>query len=327
VQASASSPVALRLLAMLLAYQDKVGEAATVYRTADQLAPQPAPIMELERAQLAIRARDFAAADSILLRLRRESSKEFGHDAEWWLMISLREQGRLRAALEIARGSIDERDPERIATLRAMEAQMLLELGRPLEAARIFADVARHPPFPEWRRGKIARFRVWRLTHTAVARAAAGDTARFDALADSIRAIGVYSEYGRDRLLHDFVRGLSFKAAGNQQAALTAFQNSMFSPTMGFTRTNYELAQLLLQRNRPLQAIAVLQAALRGPLEASNMYVTRTELHEQLAAAFERAGRHDRARAHYRIVADALKNADAEFALRRARALNKASGS
>ena len=40
---------------------------------------------------------------------------------------------------------------------------------------------------------------------------------------------------------------------------------------------------------------ALLEAALRGPIEASNYYVTRTELHELLARTFESMGDTDSA--------------------------------
>jgi hypothetical protein len=61
----------------------------------------------------------------------------------------------------------------------------------------------------------------------------------------------------------------------------------------------------------------VLQSALRGPLEASNLYVTRTELHELLARAWEASGRPDSAAAHYRAVVAAWRQADPEFRARR----------
>ncbi|HSQ29771.1 MAG TPA: hypothetical protein VLN49_07975 [Gemmatimonadaceae bacterium] len=52
-------------------------------------------------------------------------------------------------------------------------------------------------------------------------------------------------------------------------------------------------------RGDDARAIAVLQPALRGPLDASNLYVTCTELHELLAQAWDAAGARDSAAAHY----------------------------
>src|SRR5213078_4637969 len=91
----------------------------------------------------------------------------------------------------------------------------------------------------------------------------------------------------------------------------------VFSPTYGYTRTNLELARALMIIGRPRDAVAVLQPALRGPLDASNRYVTHTELHEMLARAFEAAGEGDSAVAHYRWVVHAWRRADPEFQPRR----------
>jgi len=55
-------------------------------------------------------------------------------------------------------------------------------------------------------------------------------------------------------------------------------------------------------------------------LQASNLYVTRTELHELLARAFELAGASDSAAVYYAHVADAWRRADAAFEPRRAAA-------
>ena len=77
---------------------------------------------------------------------------------------------------------------------------------------------------------------------------------------------------------------------------------------------------------RPAEAVAVLQPALRGGVEASNLYVTRTDLHEALGQAWEalgtRAGR-DSAVAHYRIVARALASGDPSAAVRAAGARDR----
>ena len=62
----------------------------------------------------------------------------------------------------------------------------------------------------------------------------------------------------------------------------------------------------------------LLQAALRGPIEASNFYVTRTELHELLARTFEAMGTADSAIAHYDVVAKNWQYADESFRARAA---------
>ena len=91
----------------------------------------------------------------------------------------------------------------------------------------------------------------------------------------------------------------------------------MFGPSVGFTRVNYEMARSLVALNRPREAVAVLQAALRGVMDASNLYVSRTELHELLAESFDRAGMADSAAVHYRAVVKAWRRADPMFHARR----------
>lgn len=66
-------------------------------------------------------------------------------------------------------------------------------------------------------------------------------------------------------------------------------------------------------------AIAVLSPALRGKLDASNFYVTHTELHELLGQAWEAAGVRDSAVVHYTLVARAWSAGDPPY---RARADN-----
>lgn len=136
---------------------------------------------------------------------------------------------------------------------------------------------------------------------------------RARALADTIELLGPRSGYARDRLLHYHVRGLIALAEGRPAEAESELRRAIFSPTAGYTRTNLELGRLLLARRRPREAIAILSPALRGPLEASNLYVTRTELHELLGRAFDAAGAPDSAAVYYAHVADAWRAADAAF--------------
>ncbi len=98
----------------------------------------------------------------------------------------------------------------------------------------------------------------------------------------------------------------------------------MWSWSDGYTRANYELARALLALGRPAEAIYPLQAALRGDLQSSNLYITRTELHELLAEVFEAGGARDSAAAHYRAVATAWAGADPAFRARWQRARDRA---
>jgi hypothetical protein len=68
----------------------------------------------------------------------------------------------------------------------------------------------------------------------------------------------------------------------------------------------------------PRDAVAVLQPALRGKVDASNYYATHTEVHALLARAWDSGGRADSASVHYAWVARAWANGDAPYAERAA---------
>src|SRR5205823_7933668 len=161
--------------------------------------------------------------------------------AQWWLLLSLRQQGRLKEALALARSGRAGLDPENLSVLIAMEAQILFESGQPKAASVLYDSIARHPPFPAWQTGKIGRFRAWRYTHLSDVLAESGDTTRLNALADTIESSGRNSAYGRDAKLHEHVRGLLLRARTRDAEAETALRRSVFSWTAGYTRTNYEL--------------------------------------------------------------------------------------
>jgi predicted Zn-dependent protease len=94
----------------------------------------------------------------------------------------------------------------------------------------------------------------------------------------------------------------------------------VYSLTEGYTRTNLVLGRALIAGGRSREAIAVLEPALRGSLEASNLYVTRTELYEALGDAYAAAGERAKARDAYAKVAAAWSAADAPYRERAARA-------
>jgi len=158
--------------------------------------------------------------------------------------------------------------------------------------------------------GQRARANAWRLTLTATALMAGSDTIRTRAMVDSIEAVGRRSLYARDPLLHHFIRGLLLAASQRHEEAVRQFQSAMSSPTNGYTRINYEMAKSLLALNRPAEAVPVLRAVLRGGIEGSGLYVTRTETHDLLAQAFDAAGLRDSAAAHYVIAERAWRGAD-----------------
>jgi tetratricopeptide (TPR) repeat protein len=280
---------------------------------------QKAPIAFSARAQTAIRAGDFAAADSILADTVRRGSGPARGGALWWLTISLRNQGRFRENLRAAEEARELASPPhgRGPSLEAVAmAQALFEVGLFRESAALFDSIANTPIIYTRVATRAARHRSWQLTHAATALAAAGDTAKVAALADTIQALGARSAYGRDQRLHHYVRGLLFAARGRLEEAAREYRLAIFSPTSGYTRANLELGRTLLALSRPREAVAVLRPALHGPLESNNYYVTHTELHELLARAFDAAGEPDSAAVHARYVARAWSRADLELSSR-----------
>ncbi len=241
----------------------------------------------------------------------------------WNLLIALRNEGRLREATQFQHTGVLAGFPkpgvERSGGDPFNEGILALERGDPRTAATVFGDL-RRADLSWWMPGVQARHMTWNGTLRGMALAAAGDTAAVRALADSVEASGRRSAYGRDRKAHHYLRGLVLASAGRHEDAANEFRAAIHSPTLGFTRVNYELARCLLSLDRAPEAIAALQPALRGEVDASNLYITRTDLHELLAQAFDRAGQADSASAHYRAVVKAWRHADPIFATRRARA-------
>jgi DNA-binding SARP family transcriptional activator len=263
---------------------------------------------------------DFEAADTLLLNEMRSGNERRRSEAVWQLALSHRHQGRLVEALGEAREwrKADDRVSGGTALSRTavgLEAQILLEQGAYRAAAALFDSVAQfHVPYEM---PTAFAFRsAWMLTQSANALAAAGDTVAVARLIDSVRALGELTISGRNRLLHHYVRGLLLTARGDTAGAVSEFRAAIHSPFIGYTRTNLELGRLLVATGRARDAIAILQPALRARLEGSQLYVSRTELHEALARAWDGAGVRDSAVAHYRAVVSAWRRADPPFAPR-----------
>jgi DNA-binding SARP family transcriptional activator/TolB-like protein len=311
------SAAAWSALADNLEMQGRLSEAATVRQQGVALDPGIRDNF-IATAQAAIRGGEFGRADALLSEMIRSGTGQQQQDGLWFLDISLRYQGRLTEALAVARRY------RRLAHAAGVpsdyeaypEAQVLFEMGRFRNAAALFDTIA-HAVDSSATASRLARSRIWALTQEATALAAAGDTASVNIIADTLEALAPFSGYGRDRRLYHHARGLVLVARGRRDEALRELRQAIFSPTSGYTRTNLELAHILIDLHRPRQAIAILQSALRGGLEASNMYVTHTEIHELLGRAFEAAGEPDSAAMYDRMAVDAWRNADPAFALRR----------
>ena len=146
--------------------------------------------------------------------------------------------------------------------------------------------------------------------HAANSLAALADTAALAALADTTRIYGLPSGYARDPRLHHHVRGMLFVASGRDEDAVRELRQALYSKAFGYSRASFEMARALMRMGRMRDAIPVLQAALRGPFDGEGLYVTRTDLHEQLAKAWDAVGQRDSAVVHYDVVARAWATAD-----------------
>jgi tetratricopeptide (TPR) repeat protein len=306
-------------LATVLEWQGRADPSLAAIRRAAPLEPGN-PYVPIFPALLDIRAGRFEEADRLLREQARGGPPDVEAEALWFLVISLRYQGRLREALEVATSLRDLR-PEN-SEPRAAEAQVLLEMGRAREAAARFDSLGHMRPRGDLanRPSSLARAKSWRLLHVASARAAAGDTAGLLALADTMEALGRQTLGVMHRSAHHHVRGLAFTARGRPEEAAAEFYLATLqpvAPTSGYTRSNLELGRVLLLLGRPHEALGVLQPALRRGLEAGSFYVTFPELHEAVGRAFEDAGQPDSARAYYGRVLEAWKDADPEFRARR----------
>jgi hypothetical protein len=204
-----------------------------------------------------------------------------------------------------------------------MEAVILDAMGRYRAAAALFDSIA-HWRVAGMAPSQYARNRVWMSAHAANARAAMGDTTGLPELADTMAAYGSRSGLGRDQRLHHEVRGLILAAHGDDNAAIGEYRASIRSLTTGYTRTNVALARSLLRLGRGAESVPVLQAALRAGVEASALYVSRTELHELLARSWEAAGRGDSAAAHFAITARVWSVGDPPYGARSAVAAARA---
>ncbi len=313
-----SSWPAAQMLMGVLQVQGRVADAEAIMR-ANVPADAPYDLVLIQRVTTRLHSYDYASADQILHEDLRHANPHQATELFWWLAVSLREQGRLSEALETARQlrrfPDAGRAPGLIQSGGVLESQILLESGDARRAAAAFDSIAHitsAAPTPSER----ARHLAFTLTHVADAYAQSGDTAQLARLADSIFGLGQQSGFGRDSRLFHHVRGLLLRARGRDVEAINEFRSAIYAPTFGYTRTNLQLAQLYLRNRRPRDAVAVLQPALRGPLDGSNLYVNRTELQELLARAWDEAGARDSARVHYQVVAKAWSAGDTSFRIR-----------
>lgn len=314
------NPTAWLQLAGALESSELFDEADAARRRGAQLGSEhgAAVLWEVLRS---IRGGDFATADAALEYFSRVSNRDVAREAVWYQVVSFRNQGRYREAGRAAERYRElrlQRAPAR-HPYATPQAVVFLEAGSPLRAAALY-DTMYHSIGDLGRASRNARDQSWLLTLRASALAAAGDTVSLHWLADTIQTIGSRSAYGRDPRLHHHVRGMLARARGDLPRAEAELLAAIFSTVGGYTRTNLELARVYVARGNAGQAIPLLQAALRAPLDGAALYVTRTEVHEELAHAFDAAGQADSAAIHYRSVIAAWAHADRAFSGRVANA-------
>ena len=299
-----NSPAAWQWYAEVLSITGRYDQAMVAARRYDSLST-PEPLARVQQGNNLIRQGLADSAAALLLAQSRLASGQELLETLWFRTIALREAGRGAEALEaavryrtVARGTSTTPAAQHSGAL--LQGIALESMGRMREAAALY-DTAARWVFPNDFPSSAARRVSWVLTHEAAALAALGDTIRLPRLADSIKALGVGSGFGRDRLLHHHVRGLLWVARGQDSLAIEEFRAAIYSITAGYTRTNMELGKIYLRRNQPREAIAILEPALRGSLEASNLYAPRRDIHALLAQAYIAIGDGDRAAEHRRF--------------------------
>ena len=318
IAARPQDPGPVRELAMQQFYLGRYEAGAALVAQAARLPPEPrtSPVSPLFYGRLLTGHLD-EVDQECAVQLREEETRALG-EYVWLCTLLYRYQGRYRDASALtfsARvpggGTLKQpflRDPVR-------EYVLDLEMDRPLLALRVLESA-----LPDPKRyaspGLYARDLTWTLARrgTAAVMAREFDLAR--RLADSTEIVGQQSLYGRDPLLHHFLRGLIAAASGDHASAVDLYRRSIYSPNFGYTRANLELGRSLLALGRAAEAVPVLQSSLRGGWDGSNLYVSRTELHELLAQAFAASGRRDSAAVHFRMVESAWRRADPGFAAR-----------
>jgi tetratricopeptide (TPR) repeat protein len=303
-------------LAEAISRQGRWNEVDAILRTVDSVKPGR-DWRELQMYHLS-RREDYPTLARVALEAIRGPGQDLRNDAIWHWVIGLRNQGRLRDARRLIEGRFPDGgsfNPPALDFLMVPLATIQFDSQHYDSAAATYHRIVElnwHNPYP----GHRARGVSWNLTLESSAVASLGDTARVRVLADSVERVGRRSLFARSPLLHHYLRGLLLAREGRHAEAVDAFRRAVISWSDGFTRINYAMAKSYLALGRPRDAIEVLRPALRGAIDASNLYLTRTEIHELLAQAFVAAGQKDSASVHYGAVVRAWDKADPQFAAR-----------
>jgi len=278
------------LLGEVLALNGRSSEALNANTQAARLERTPG-IAAMHRVRLLVYSGQYESAGQLVReQLPMASSGSRRGDLLWLLAIAEREAGRLDTALALARMFRREANvgPARGTATRGsttpaavLEGAILLDRGEWSAAAALFDSISRWMPEVATLTA-TSRAAAWALAHAATALAHAGDTARLARLIDTVRVNGERSSFGRDRVLHHYLRGLLLGARGDWQGAEAQHRLALVPPIAGYARVNLELARVLERQGKREQARVVLRDALLGPFDGSGLYVSRTELRRRL---------------------------------------------
>jgi DNA-binding SARP family transcriptional activator len=288
LQPQASQP--WYLLAEMLAVRGRTAEAFDAHTAAARLEGTPG-VATMHRVRLLIYSGQYANAAQVAREQTPTTSGSLRRELLWLIAIAEREGGRLDTALAVARahrrGSVERAAPGAAARggvtpSARREGAILMDRGEARAAAALFDSISRWVPESS-SPSAIARATAWALTHAGGALAQAGDTVRLTRLIDTVQVHGARSGYGRDRLLHHYLRGLLLGARGDWPAAEAEHRRALWPPVAGYARVNLELARALERQGKRDEAREMLRAALLGPFDGSGLYVSRTELRRRLA--------------------------------------------
>lgn len=300
-----------------LEFQGRLEEADSAYTRAEAVQPDLSDLSG-HRFELALRAGRFEAVDSMLaLRLAAEKSDDY-FSALFHNYMNLRAQGRLREALSAAREMVQlDKDVLSKTGWLGLEARVLVDMGQYARAGALYDSIAQFVISSGAAHDR--RHAAGWLANLAGTLVARGDTSRLAELERQVQYYGSMSVGKRERTLYYYVRALRQQMRGDVDGAIESYRMALLSPTIGNVRVSLALGRALTERNRALEAIPILEAAIRGSLGASGTPVPKTELHAALGEAYEAAGQRARARAQYAWVMNAWRRADPEVQVRRAR--------
>jgi tetratricopeptide (TPR) repeat protein len=308
-------PTAWGTLSSVLTARQRPDSAIDAAARAARLAPR-VPAYALQIVLRLIEARRYEAASDTLDRWLRAGEGELTSGAIDLTAMLLRERGQHFEAAKVI-GDAMHRGVQGIDYAENVRANSLARVGKVQEAMAIYTRTAARltsdERLPAGRNATDARRFAWSMALAADALHLAGrvDTAQLNALADSIEVIGSLSNYGRDWRVHHHVRGLVASSVGKWADAERHYRAALWIPA-GWTRTNVELARVLMAQRRPREAVQVLREAYLGPLDGMARYAPRSELDFWMSRAFAAAGERDSARTYAAHARRALGEGEAK---------------